>query len=125
LFAFEIIFIFFFFSKTLENHDTIIKVYELQLKLYQSGTDSVEDSIVSVSQYHVLPIARGKDNGTKEFRAKLNLSLVNSNSFIDNLKWDAYNEGVLSKDSIGMNYRMHRYSSKEVMADRIYRNQEN
>ena len=114
-----------FSVRQLEYYDTISKVYEQQLKMYKSGTHSVEDRIVSIHQSHVRPIVRGKDKGSTEFGAKLNLSLVNGYSFIDHLKWDAYNEGVLLKESIRMYYRRHGYWPKEVMADRIYCNREN
>jgi IS5 family transposase len=108
-----------------EYYDTIKTVYAQQLKMYRSGTHSVEDRIVSIHQPHVRPIVRGKDKGNTEFGSKLNLSLVNGYSFIDHLKWDAYNEGVLLKESILLYYRRHGYWPKEVMADRIYCNQEN
>ena len=70
--------------------------------MFKNKTHSVEDRIVSIHQPHVRPIVRGKDKANTEFGAKLNLSLVDGYSFIDHLKWDAYNEGVLLKESILM-----------------------
>jgi hypothetical protein len=98
-----------FSVRQFEYHATISKVYEQQLKMYQSGTHSVEDRIVSIHQSDVRSIVRGKDKGSTEFGAKLNLNLVNGYSFIDHMKSDTYNEGVLLKESISMYYKRHGY----------------
>ena len=108
-----------------DYYKTVKKVYEQQQKMFKNKTHSVEDRIVSIHQPHVRPIVRGKDKANTEFGAKLNLSLVDGYSFIDHLKWDAYNEGVLLKESILMYFKRHGYLPKEVLADKLYCNREN
>ena len=108
-----------------EYHSTIKKVYVQQYEMFKNHTHSVDDRIVSIHQPHVRPIVRGKDKANTEFGAKLNLSLVDGYSFIDHLKWDAYNEGVLLKESIVMFFKRHGYLPKEVLADELYCNRVN
>ena len=85
-----------------DYYTTVKKVFDQQQKMFKNKTHSVENRIVSIHQPDVPPIVRRKDKANTEFGAKLNLSLVDGYSFIVHLKWDAYNEGVLLKESILM-----------------------
>jgi len=74
--------------------------YAQQLQMYHSRVHSVEDRIVSIHQPHVRPIVRGKTTAKVEFGAKINVSLVDGFAFLDDLEWDAYNEGGRLQGSV-------------------------
>lgn len=80
---------------------------------------------MSIHQPHVRPIVRGKVNAKVEFGSKMNLSIVDGLSFIDELSWDAFNEGTYLMDYIGQYKERHGFYPKEVLADKIYCNREN
>ena len=93
--------------------------------MYRSNVRSVEDRIVSLHQPRVRPIVRGKAAHNVEFGSKINVSLINGFCFLDELSWDAFNEGTHLMAYIeGYKTRMGHYP-KEVLADRIYCNREN
>lgn len=100
-------------------------VYEQQYYLFSNKSKSVEHRIVNIHQPHVRPIVRGKDTAKVEFGSKLQVSLVDGFMFIDNLGWEAYNEGKLLKDSVLCYRQRLGYYPKEVLADKIYCNREN
>ena len=75
-------------------------LYDQQKYMYDNKVHSVEDRIVSIHQPHVRPIVRGKTNANVEFGSKIQVSLVNGIAFLDELSWDAFNEGGCLKKSI-------------------------
>jgi len=100
-------------------------LYHQQRYMHSERVGSVEDRIVNLHQAHVRPIVRGKAAHNVEFGAKINVSLINGFCFLDQLSWDAFNEGTqLSKYVEDYKIRMG-YYPKEVMADRIYCNRAN
>lgn len=92
--------------------------------MYDTKTHSVEDRIVSIHQPHVRPIVRGKAKSKVEFGAKINITLVDGLTFLDDFSWDAFNEVhdfkivLKKKECLG-------YYPNEVLADKIYCNREN
>jgi hypothetical protein len=68
-------------------------LYDQQKRMYTTRTHSVEDRIVSIHQPHVRPIVRGKTQAKVEFGAKIHVSIIDGISFLDELQWDAFNEG--------------------------------
>lgn len=60
--------------------------------MYQNNSHTVSGRIVSISQPHIRPIARGKVSAAVEFGAKISVSLVDGYAFLEKLSWDAYNE---------------------------------
>jgi len=69
-------------------------LYAQQKAMYDSNTKRCDDRIVSISQPHVRPIVRGKQNKPVEFGAKLSVSLTADGiACVDRLSWDAYHEG--------------------------------
>jgi hypothetical protein len=80
-------------KKELKYFYVIQTLYEQQLVMYRTKTHRVDDRIVSIHQPHVRPIVRGKSNADVEFGAKIHLSLIDGISFLDELSWDAFNEG--------------------------------
>ena len=113
-------------SKYIDNIITIHLLYDQQKYMYDNQTHKVENRIVSISQPYVRPIVRGKAKAPTEFGAKLHLSL-DENGFgrIENLTFDAYNEGPQLIDALkAYEYRNGCYPER-VLVDQIYRTREN
>lgn len=100
-------------------------LYEQQFQMYQAQTHSIEHRIVSIHQPHVRPIVRGKTNAQVEFGSKIQVSLMNGYAFLDELSWDAFNEGGRLLSSVGKYKDRFGYYPAEVLADKIYCNREN
>lgn len=100
-------------------------LYQQQKTMYDTKTHSVDDRIVSIHQPHVRPIVRGKSKSKVEFGAKINASLVDGMTFLDDFSWDAFNEGTRLKDSVEKYKERLGYYPEEVLADKIYCNREN
>jgi transposase, IS5 family len=100
-------------------------LYDQQNKMFKEETHSVEHRIVSIHQPHVRPIVRGKSNANVEFGAKIQVSLMNGYAFLDDLQWEAFNEGTRLEMTIE-NFKL-RFGCypKVVMADKIYCNRQN
>jgi hypothetical protein len=100
-------------------------VYEQQQQMYSSRTHSIEHRIVSIHQPHVRPIVRGKRNARVEFGAKIQVSLMNGFVFLDDLDWEAFNEGARLKASVEKYKERFGYYPAEVLADKIYCTRDN
>jgi hypothetical protein len=100
-------------------------LYEQQLKMFTEGGHSIEHRIVSIHQPHVRPIVRGKTNANVEFGAKINVSIMNGFAFLDDLSWEAFNEGTRLMATVQKYKERFGYYPEEVMADKIYCNRSN
>lgn len=100
-------------------------LYDQQKKMYTSQTHSVTDRIVSIHQPHVRPIVRGKSQAKVEFGAKIHVSIINGISFLDELSWDAFNEGSHMMDYVERYKQRFGVYPKELLADQIYCNRAN
>jgi len=100
-------------------------VYEQQQHMYTNNTHSVDHRIVSVHQPHVRPIVRGKSTAKVEFGAKINVSMVDGFSFIDDFSWEAFNEGQRLEASVEKYKERFGYYPAYVLADKIYCNRYN
>lgn len=99
--------------------------FEQQREMYNNRVHRIEDRIVSIHQPHVRPIVRGKSQAKVEFGAKIHVSLIDGISFLDELSWDAFNEGSHMMEYIEK-YRMRfGFYPQEVLADQIYCNRLN
>ena len=105
--------------------EVIRKIYEQQKWMYDHKTHTVKNRIVSLYQWWVRPIVRGKDKTKVEFGAKINVSEVNGFCRIDQFSWEAFNEGSFLKQQVE-NYKIvfGRYPGY-LLADGIYLNREN
>jgi IS5 family transposase len=63
---------------------------------------------------------RGKEKSKVLFGSKINVSLINGYSFIDQFSWDAFNEGSHLKESIDKYKIRHGYYLVEVSVDQIF-----
>jgi IS5 family transposase len=95
-------------------------LYMQQQTMYDNRTRSVEHRIVSIHQPHVRPIVRGKAKAHTEFGAKINLSLIDGISFLDELSWDAFNEGDHLIQYVEKYKERFGFYPAEILADKIY-----
>lgn len=100
-------------------------LYEQQKFMYDSRTHSVEHRIVSIHQPHVRPIVRGKTNAYVEFGSKIQMSIMNGITFLEDLSWEAFNEGTRLISTVENYKRRFGYYPEKVLADKIYCNREN
>jgi len=100
-------------------------VYDQQKYMHNNRVKSVEHRIVSIHQPHVRPMVRGKRNSKVEFGAKIQVSLMNGFAFLDDLDWEAFNEGGRLMASVEKYKKRFGYYPQEVLADKIYCTREN
>jgi hypothetical protein len=100
-------------------------LYQQQKEMFDAKEHTAPDRIVSIHQPHVRPIVRGKTNAKVEFGAKIHISLVDGYAFVDELSWDAFNEGSHMMAYVEQYRRRFGYYPKEVLADQIYCNRKN
>ena len=85
----------------------------------------VSDRIVSIDRHYVRPIVRGKETKSVEFGAKVNSIQIDGISFIEQLSFKAFNEGIRLKDCIRMQQKLMNVRVRCVAADSIYANNAN
>jgi len=95
-------------------------LFEQQKQMYDNHSHSIENRIVSIHQPHVRPIVRGKSHAKVEFGAKIHVSLIDGISFLDELSWEAFNEGSHMMDYVERYKKRFGFYPKEVLADQIY-----
>jgi len=100
-------------------------LYDQQAYMYENKIHSVEHRIVSIHQPHVRPIVRGKATADVEFGAKIQVSLMNGYVFLEDLSWEAFNEGTRLMTAIEQYKTRLGYYPQQVAADKIYCNREN
>lgn len=100
-------------------------VYQQQKQMHDSRTHQVDYRIVSIHQPHVRPMVRGKSHSKVEFGSKIHLSMIDGLSFLDEVSWEAFNEGSHMMDYVE-NYKA-RFGCypREVLADQIYCTRDN
>ena len=111
--------------KQAETLQTIEKLFTQQMWMHENRTTRVDERIVSISQPHIRPIVRGKAGTPVEFGAKVNMSVTGGYVFLDEINYEAFNEGKLLEKAI-INY-VHRFGvlPEKVLADQIYSSREN
>ena len=93
--------------------------------MYSLRSKRVDDRIISVNQPYVRRIVRGKVKPPIEFGAKKSVAVVNGFTFLDRLRWEAFNE----TDDLGV--RVENYKARcghypvSIHADKIYRTRAN
>jgi hypothetical protein len=100
-------------------------LYDQQAYMYENKTHSVEYRIVSIHQPHVRPIVRGKATADVEFGAKVQVSLMKGYAFLEELSWEAFNEGARLMTVIEQYKTRLGYYPQQVAADKIYCTREN
>jgi hypothetical protein len=95
-------------------------LYQQQKQMYDEHTHSIEDRIVSIHQPHVRPIVRGKTTAKVEFGSKIHLSIIDGISFLDEISWDAFNEGSHLVEYVEKYKARFGCYPRELLADKIY-----
>ena len=80
---------------------------------------------VSLSQPWVRPIKRGKQNAETEFGAKVEMSDMGGFLRVEHLSWNAFNESTTLQESVENYRKVYGHYPKRVLADTIFRTQEN
>jgi transposase, IS5 family len=107
-------------KKELKYLDVITLLYDQQRQMHSTKTHTIEERIVSIHQDHVRPIVRGKTNAKVEFGAKIEVTLANGFAFLDELSWDAFNEGSRLMLYVEKYKERFGYYPKEILADSIF-----
>jgi len=100
-------------------------LFAQQKEMYQNCIRSIDDRIVSIHQPYVRPIVRGKSQAKVEFGSKIHISLVEGITFLDELSWDAFNEGSHMMQYVEQYRKRFGFYPKEILADKIYCTREN
>ena len=103
----------------------IQELYRQQHWMYTPRCHRIADRMVSISQPHIRPIVRGKAGCPVEFGAKISVSVVDGISFVDHIRWDAYNEAVDLVPQIEAYRRRFGHDPASVHVDQIYRTRAN
>lgn len=103
----------------------IQELYDQQWLMFETKTKTVPNRIVSIHQPHVRPIVRGKSQAKVEFGSKIHCSMIDGITFLDELNWDAFNEG--SNLMVYVEKFKTRFGCypKELLVDKIYSTREN
>lgn len=108
-----------------KNLLVIKTLYQQQLEMYNTKTNSIEDRIVSIQQPHIRPIVRGKIGRTVEFGAKINVSLQKGYARINQIGFDPFNEGKYLIDQVEAYKKLNGCYPELVQTDDIYMTREN
>ena len=112
-------------EKRLDRLMTICEVYRQQYLMYITKTHSCEDRIVNLRQPHIRPMVRGKSGREFEFGQKISGEVINGYTFIGHQSYDNFNEGIRLQQSVEQYKERYGCYPEAVLADKIYRNQEN
>lgn len=103
----------------------IKELHRQQDEMFKEKKKSISNRIVSIHQPHIRPIVRGKQGKNVEFGAKINVSLQGGYARIDQLNFEAFNEGVYLKEQVENYKKLHGHYPELVQTDDIYMNREN
>ena len=112
-------------KRKLERLHVLRLLYAQQMEMFQNNTHRVDDRIVSLSQPWVRPIVRGKQNADVEFGAKVEMSVVDGYLRVEDMRWDAFNEGTTLQASTESYRAAYGHYPKRILADTIFRTREN
>lgn len=112
-------------AKELKCLYVIQTLYGQQEEMFREKTKSVPHRIVSIHQPHVRPIVRGKSQAKVEFGAKIHCSMVDGITFLDELSWDAFNEGSHLMDYVEQYKKRFGCYPKDLLVDKIYSTRDN
>ena len=109
----------------LEQYQTITRLFEQQQEMFQDKKHHVENRIVSIRQPWVRPIVRGKANAPVEFGAKIEVALLDGYARVEDLRWDAFNEGGTLQASVERYKETTGHYPARILADKLFRTRDN
>lgn len=95
-------------------------LYDQQLEMYENKVHSVAHRITNIHQPHIRPIVRGKTTAKVEFGAKIQVSIMQGYTVLDEISWDPFNEGTRLMGSVENYRRIFGYYPEKVFVDKIY-----
>lgn len=99
---------------------TIQELYRQQEQMYRTQTNTIDHRIVSIHQPFIRPIVRGKDGKKVEFGSKINVSLMNGYTLINQFEYEAFNESTYLQNQVEEYKKLHGYYPELVQSDDIY-----
>lgn len=112
-------------KKELKYWYAIQLLCDQQQEMFETKTKSCPDRIVSIHQPHIRPIVRGKSQAKVEFGAKIHCSMIDGITFLDELNWNAFNEGSNLMNYVGLYKKRFGCYPKNLLVDKIYSTREN
>jgi hypothetical protein len=112
-------------ERMLERFKTILLLFEQQREMYQNKKHRVNNRIVSIHQPWIRPIVRGKANAAVEFGAKIEVALMDGYARVEDLCWDAFNEGGTLQDSVERFKAVTDCYPDRILADKLFRTRDN
>ena len=112
-------------ERMMTQFQTICQLYEQQREMYQDKKHRVENRIVSIHQPWVRPIVRGKANAAVEFGAKIEVALYGGYARVEDLRWDAFNEGGTLQVSAERYKEATGYYPARILTDKLFRTRDN
>lgn len=113
-------------DKNMYNYLLVITELERQQRqMFKDKVKSISNRIVSIHQPHVRAMVRGKQGKNVEFGAKINVSLQHGYARIDQVDFEAFNEGKYLIDQIERFKKLNKHYPELVQTDDIYMNREN
>ena len=112
-------------AKKLQKLSTVKQLFQQQKFMYDNGTHSVLNRIISLSQPWLRPIVRGKAKASVEFGAKLDISVVDGWTRLEYHSFEAYNEATNLPEMIESYKKRTGRFPERILADKIYRNRAN
>ena len=108
-----------------EKHPVITELYRQQREMFDKGTHTVEDRIVSISQPHLRPIVRGKANAPVEFGAKVTTAHIGGFTFVIHMGYDNFSEAKYLKAAAEEYKGIFGFYPAKIIGDKAYRTREN
>ena len=97
----------------------IEQVYEQQLLHFTDPEAKIANRILSLSQYWIRPIVRGKETKKVEFGPKVHLFNVDGISFVEHFSFNAFNEATRLEDTLKV-HQQYFCKCRFIGADNIY-----
>ena len=101
------------------------EVYRQQKGMYDAKTHRCDSRIVSISQPHIRPIVRGKEQTPTEFGSKVAIGMVGGYAFVTEIAWENFAEASLLPAAAEQYKRMFGFYPKTIIGDRAYPNRAN
>lgn len=112
-------------EKELKYWYVIQTLYSQQEEMFRENTKTVLHRIVSIHQPHIRPIVRGKSQAKVEFGPKIHCSMIDGITFLDELCWEAFNEGSHLLEYVELYKKRFGCYPKNLLVDKIYSTREN
>lgn len=112
-------------NKLYRYYLVIQELYRQQLEMYKEKKRTIENRIVSIHQPHIRPMVRGKQGKSVEFGAKINVSLQQGYTRIDQMSFEAFNEGKYLIEQVENYKKLNGHYPELVQTDQIYMTREN